>query len=208
MTELVSTDFLFGVLSMALDSQDEPHLLYSPGFTNELHYVARSGGVWTDERVATEHAVGYWNALVLDVDDRLHIAFASDTGMYYGRPPVTTGVDGTPWHGGGTGLERAVRIWPNPSSAGPVTIELRSESDGPGFATRGRSHRIEAQVLDASGRLVTRFALGGGTPVTAVTWDVRDATGRIAGPGVYFVRFAAGGVSVATGRVTILREGG
>ena len=73
----------------------------------------------------------------------------------------------------------SLTAFPNPST-GPVQIQNRaSGSLGP-----------DLEVFDAAGRLVRRLApertTAGGTG--AVTWDGRDAGGRLLAGGIYFVR--------------------
>lgn len=66
-------------------------------------------------------------------------------------------------------------VWPNPAR-GPVRISAASSS---------RATRVE--VLDLQGRGVRSGTLTDGTWL----WDARDAAGRRAAPGVYFVRIPA-----------------
>jgi len=61
----------------------------------------------------------------------------------------------------------------------PFRESLALRPPGPGRVT----------VLDLGGRVVRAFAVGSG----AASWDGRDDAGRIAPPGLYFVRWRAGG---------------
>lgn len=74
---------------------------------------------------------------------------------------------------------------PNPANA-PVGLQL-------GISQREDGARATLRVLDLAGRLV-RTVHDGPLPagVHSFTWDLRDASGGIAAPGVYLVRAQAG----------------
>jgi hypothetical protein len=61
---------------------------------------------------------------------------------------------------------------------------------------------VDVAVYDVAGRRVATLASGARAPGRlALRWDGSDASGRRAGPGVYFVRASASGAT-ATRRVT------
>lgn len=61
-------------------------------------------------------------------------------------------------------------------------------------------------VFDLSGRLVRTLVNGPRTAGQAsVSWDLRDQSGRLVGPGLYFVKLVHDGRPVGTRRVIILR---
>lgn len=203
----------FGALSMALDSQGEPHLLYGNGFVGDLYYAYRSGGTWTEELIVDwANYVGYANSLALDASDNPHIAFVDATAaaIYYGHVPTVTGA-ADPSHGTdelGRGRFR-IQISPNPSSGEDVEIRLDGGADVLdrrllGLADGART--TEVSIFDASGRIVNR--LGAAAPggfIGPFAWELRADDGRALAPGVYFVRAASGGAALATERFTILR---
>jgi len=82
----------------------------------------------------------------------------------------------------------ALRAWPNPNlERGPVRLSLFPPIDAAGRTTADFTLR----VYDMAGRTV-QFLAGGGSPTRVgeldVDWDRRDLTGRVAAPGIYFVR--------------------
>lgn len=73
--------------------------------------------------------------------------------------------------------------WPNPTS-GPASLS---------FALPKSAH-VKVAVLDLSGRVVRQLADRSFAPGRhGLTWDGLDASGRVAAPGLYFVRLAADG---------------
>jgi hypothetical protein len=91
------------------------------------------------------------------------------------------------------------RAYPNPypaQSGGVVTVPFRVEEGG----------SIDVTIHDVRGRLVRRTSAsvpaGGG--FGAATWDGRDARGRAAGSGVYFVRLRGPGIDDAR-QIVLLR---
>ncbi len=85
---------------------------------------------------------------------------------------------------------RAIRVWPNPAR-GAVQLALPGGTPGP----------WRLSVHDAAGRLVqvARSSDGAGPG-----WSARDLAGRLASPGIYYLRLTAG-EATATTAVTILR---
>ncbi|HEV8151074.1 MAG TPA: T9SS type A sorting domain-containing protein [Gemmatimonadales bacterium] len=56
-----------------------------------------------------------------------------------------------------------------------------------------RAERVRLEVFDAQGRLLRRLADATYQPGRwSVEWDCRDASDRLAGPGIYFYRMATG----------------
>ncbi len=97
-------------------------------------------------------------------------------------PLSYVGVDGTPVAGPGSGLELAAP-WPNPARG---SATLRFTLPGTGVASLA--------VYDVSGRLVRSLARGPfGAGPHVLRWDGRDAAGRVAPAGLYFVRLNAAG---------------
>jgi hypothetical protein len=91
-------------------------------------------------------------------------------------PPTDTappGIDGS--------RSRVLGVFPNPAY-GPASIE---------FALGGADRDAVLTVVDVTGRVVWRQAVGGYTPGHhAVAWDGRDARGVRVPAGVYFARLA------------------
>ncbi|HMB69694.1 MAG TPA: FG-GAP-like repeat-containing protein [bacterium] len=91
----------------------------------------------------------------------------------------------------GAATGAAWRIAPNPT-AGKVLVEyLRPLRDG-----------SAAEIVDVTGRHVATIALGATQNGGSTVWDGRNANGRRAAPGVYFVNVAG---SVRPGRITVVR---
>lgn len=199
--------FGFGTLSLALDAQDEPHLVYSPGFSGDLHYARREGGAWIEEVVLdTTNSVGYTNALVLDADGRPHIVFGDGTAgdVLYAHPPATTGVEGP----GSRSRAARLVIAPNPSRDGIVAIRVDGDD---GFASPRAAETtglFEALIADPSGRIVRRLRASAAASAAArFAWDGRDSEGRTVGAGNYFVRVTSAmrDRPPATGKLLVLR---
>ncbi len=205
--------FGFSTLSMALDSEGEPHLLYNPAFSGNLYYARRVGGVWTEELIVDwENNVGHASTLVLDANDNPHIAFLDGTAedIYYGRVPAATGVDGTRVGGGELARDRLrIQVSPNPSNGVGTVIRLLGNASAFDGQARGAGERLgtsEAAIFDTSGRLVRHLgAMTRGIGFAPLTWNVSADNGRALAPGVYFVRIGTEGATLATERLTIVR---
>jgi hypothetical protein len=201
--EAVSASVLYGsTLSMAIDSEGEPHLLYSPGFDGNLYYTRRVGGVWTEELIVDwEDAAGFSNSIVVDANDEPHIAFLSGY-IYYGRVATTTDVDGLSDAGSEPARDRLrIQISPNPSDGRGLVIRLL------GNAPSERMRTTQAAIFDASGRLVSHLGTNprGSRTHFPLMWDVGADIGRALAPGVYFVRIGSEDAAVASERFTIVR---
>jgi len=199
--------FGFGVLSLALDAQDEPHLVYSPGFSGDLHYARRDGGVWLEEVVLdTTNSVGYANALVLDASGNPHIVFSDGTAgdVLYAHPPATTGVEDP----GARSRAARLVIAPNPSRDGIVAIRVDGDDGFASPRTAETAGLVEALIADPSGRVVRRLRASAATGAAArFAWDGRDTEGRTVGAGNYFVRVTSTMRDhlPATGKLLVLR---
>jgi hypothetical protein len=65
--------------SLALDSDDRPHISYSD-YTNadwDLKYASRIDGEWRTEIIDDEGEVGLYTSIALDSGDRPHISYLS-----------------------------------------------------------------------------------------------------------------------------------
>ena len=83
----------------------------------------------------------------------------------------------------------ALSVHPNPARAGNA-ISLQSTASGP----------AKVSVFDASGRLIRVLPVARPpSPVPySLTWDGRDASGRLCPPGVYVCRLTAPGTNATT----------
>lgn len=86
----------------------------------------------------------------------------------------------------------AFRVYPNPAPLSAAGAFLRLDTN---------AARVRGSVHDVTGRLLHRFDVAGVRPLV---WDGRDADGRLAGPGIYFVRVEAGDQS-GVARVALVR---
>lgn len=83
-----------------------------------------------------------------------------------------------------------LRAEPNPFR-GEVRVELTGPSDAPqARAESGRAQTL--QVVDAAGRVVRTLSAATGAPGIEWHWDGRDAAGRRAPAGVYYLRATTG----------------
>jgi ligand-binding sensor domain-containing protein len=85
-----------------------------------------------------------------------------------------------------------VRVYPNPALISNAGISLKVEGNGSDY---------RATVYDLGGRKVRELS---GAANGRVFWDGHNASGEMVRPGLYFVRFEAGGRS-AVARITLLR---
>ena len=209
-TVTTGVPFGFSTLSMALDSQNEPHLIYTVGFTGgDLYYARRAGGVWTEEIIVdTDNNVGFSNALIFDTNGDPHIVFSDGTegDIYYGRVPSRTSVTG--W-GGVARDRRRIQISPNPSFDGNVAIRVFASAEtgvDRALAAGAPTHSAEARIFDASGRLVKQLgAIDLSTADPRITWNGYADDGGSAAPGVYWIRLVDDHAAVATQRFVIVR---
>jgi len=94
---------------------------------------------------------------------------------------------------------------------GPSTELALAATPNPAFAavvfrwSLPRDGEVRLAVYDAAGRLVRDLAKGRSTAGThAGSWDLRDATGREVGAGLYFARIEAAGLARTT-RIAVTR---
>ena len=87
----------------------------------------------------------------------------------------------------------AFTVHPNPARAGSA-ISLQLTANGP----------TQVSVFDAAGRLVRHLTMPSSLAPrpSSLSWDGRDASGRLCPPGVYVCRLAAPGMS-ATGKILL-----
>ena len=174
-----------GFMDGGASTWDAAVVAYEPGTGDEAWALVWDGeDSLTDELRALAlaptgelYAVGYSYATGTDMDMlALEYRFAP------------TSVE-TPWQPAGL----AASAWPNPFRE---TVQLRLALPLAG------SYR--AEIFDAQGRL--QRALGGESAAgeLSLLWDGRDAAGRVAPAGLYFVRVASGGAEWR-GRVLRLR---
>jgi hypothetical protein len=120
----------------------------------------------------------------------LYVAdYQDDVVHLYGYP--VTGVPGEGRPGGSVTLRAA----PNPA-AGAVELSFTVGDDAPGGAV------ARAVVVDVAGRRVRELTPGLLEPGThRIRWDGRDAAGRDAGAGVFFVKLVLDGRTVGGTRL-------
>jgi hypothetical protein len=92
----------------------------------------------------------------------------------------------------------ALRAWPNPSRAGPITIDFRLPDP------RRSKQMTEISVFGVGGQRV-RLLYRGSWPTEShrLEWDGKDEHGHPVAAGNYFVRARLGGEAVSTTKVTI-----
>jgi hypothetical protein len=68
--------------SLALDSNDNPHISYCDATNRDLKYIRMSGGVWSAP-ITLDNAgdVGYYTSLALDSNDNPHISYQDHTNI-------------------------------------------------------------------------------------------------------------------------------
>jgi hypothetical protein len=65
--------------SIALDSDDRPHISYYDQTNGDLKYAYRAGESWEIETIDNEADVGLHTSIALDSDDRPHISYYDQT---------------------------------------------------------------------------------------------------------------------------------
>lgn len=89
--------------------------------------------------------------------------------------------------------------WPNPLRAGDEATEIR-------FSVPAATTTLALDVVDVSGRIRRRLAMGDALPGQhAVRWDGTAAGGERLSSGVYFLTLRAGGESAPSHKLVIVR---
>lgn len=190
-----------------------------------VHHSTNQGGTWTN--VSSNLANVPANDLVVDPADPQRLYLATDVGVWTSADgggywyPLGVGlplqvIADLVLHAGSRQLfafTHGRSAWKldlgaMPLAAGPATPPARLALSAAGQnPARGRvrmtldlprNERVEVAVFDLLGRRVaTPFSGAPGAGRHAIEWDRRDAAGRPARAGVYFVRALAGGASVS-----------
>lgn len=85
---------VYGSNSLALDSNDNPHISFYDGSTEDLKYTYWSGSRWYIETVDSEGSVGRDNSLALDSNGRPHISYYDSSNNHLKYAYWT----GSSWH--------------------------------------------------------------------------------------------------------------
>lgn len=170
-------------------------LVVDPQDTQRL-YLATDFGVWTSaNQGASWYPLGAGMPVQVVADLVLHAGSRKLFAFTHGRSAWSLDLANLPLAAPGEtpGARLALsEPWPNPARG-----RVRMTLDLP------RSGRVEVAVFDVLGRRVaTPFSAAAGAGKLAIEWDGRDASGRPAHAGVYFVRALAGGAH-ATRRVVL-----
>jgi hypothetical protein len=178
-----------------LDGSGKPDVLISGSGASMVGVLLNDGaGNFAN---ASQHPTGPFNSNViaanLNADALPDVIAANRDGNTISVLLNSTGATSAPGPSPLAGFHLG-KAWPNPTR----------------FATRiaystPRPERITISVYDVAGRVVAEL-LNGMVPAgeSALSWDGRDATGRLVSAGVYSVRMEAQGFS-ATERVVRLR---
>ena len=75
----------FGGSSLAIDSQDNPHITYYDDITGDLMYAVKDGGIWTISTIETDGDAGRFSSLELNDLDQPQVS-------YYRHSSGNTGV--------------------------------------------------------------------------------------------------------------------
>jgi hypothetical protein len=186
-----------GVMDLALDADGAPHVLYrkhiyypasGEGPADTLFHAYKPGTSWVKEVVCTTPVRGA--SLVIDSNGRVEVLFGNygpQYGLYLARRYDATGIAGVPHPAPSLRLS----IAPNPIGSGGGTIFYALPGSG-----------ATVSIYDIRGRVIRSFDAG--TSSGTLAWDGRDASGRTAATGAYFVRLTDG-VRSETRRVTLVR---
>jgi len=172
--------------SIALDSQDRPHISYYDLTGEQLLYASRNAGAWSVEVVDSNGDVGVLNALAIGSDDEPQIAYFNfDLGdLQYARKPSSAGWAKEPVATTGTqgrGLDLAL---------GPGAVPFISYLDESNTRLR-LSHRTgtgwTSETVDAEDGNNTSIAVGpdGTVHIAYFAWipgEIRHAVGT---PGAF-----------------------
>jgi hypothetical protein len=65
--------------SLALDSNNHPHISYYDDTNNDLKYTYHDGSNWNTETVDSTGSVGMYTSLALDSNNYIHISYYNDS---------------------------------------------------------------------------------------------------------------------------------
>ncbi len=71
--------------SIALDSNDNPHIAYFDYTNSDLKYAKWTGSIWNIETVDSASNVGAYASMALDSNDNLHISYVGNGILKYAR---------------------------------------------------------------------------------------------------------------------------
>ena len=84
--EIVDSEGSVGITpSLALDSNDYPHISYNDHTNEDLKYVSWNGSAWVFEVVDTAGEAGWRSSLALDSNEYPHISYLGDGDTRYAR---------------------------------------------------------------------------------------------------------------------------
>lgn len=163
-------------------------------------YLATDLGVWATHNLGAGWfplGFGLPNQSVYDLT--LHAASRTLVAATYGRSQWKLDLTGLPVAVGDAPGAAGTRLALAPPAPNPARGAVRLTLELP------RASEAEITIYDPAGRRVREIQHG---PLAAgeyaFMWDGTDRSGRLASPGVYFVR-ASSGASVATRRVVVAR---
>ena len=134
--------------SIALDSRDNPHIIYCNRWVNSLNYTYWTGSTWINETI--DSGGNPSSSLALDSSDHPHIGYSSADGLKYAY-----------WNGSAWTFEIV------DASVNPVRLSLALDSSG--------NPRIA--YFDDDGDILKHARRAGGTPWILYTLDSTPGVG-------------------------------
>lgn len=97
-SSLVEAGYYYGPLDLALDQNDEPHIVYHNHSLNggDQAHATRNGGIWNIQAIAHTGHDGWDNAIVVDENGLLHVS-AVDPSSFGGPGVEYAFYDGNNW---------------------------------------------------------------------------------------------------------------
>ncbi|MFC1572587.1 hypothetical protein ACFL6M_03205 [Candidatus Eisenbacteria bacterium] len=158
-------------ISLALDSQDRPHIAYADSWGYWFDYAYKVGDVWSIERSDDLESPGRNVSLVLDAMDNPHIGYSDGVSLAYAKTDIWAGVASVVQSRG------APSVWPSLTRGGPVWISMPDEF----------GQMLDVTVFDTAGREVKMLAESEGASPRGRGWNLTGMRGEYVAPGVYFL---------------------
>ncbi len=77
----IHTGYFYGPLDIAIDNNNEPHIIYHNHDEEDLNHAFRSSNQWTIERVSDSGHDGWDGVMLIDSDNTIHVSSVDPSGF-------------------------------------------------------------------------------------------------------------------------------